>query len=871
MTDGRRWWIRRLLALYPEEFRKSHGQELLDHVAESEFGLVPLTWNLAANAVRLRLEEGRERRRPSLPPLDGLRQDARDAFRSLKVRPAWTAVFLTTLALGIGANAAIFTVLNWVMLRPLAYSEPDRVVRVWWRGPPNSCNQRILALFKDRAKSFAGLSGFSGWGFTLTGQGEPEALSGAVVSTDHFDVLAVAPLIGRTFTAEESEPGRSDVCVLGEGLWNRRFGADESILGKRIDLAGAGRRGCTVIGVVPEAQTALTAFGPFEAFLPLERPADLENDDSWFLSVVGRLAPGATLEKANAEVRELSRLVKETMYPRTSEETIRLAHVEKLEDAIIGPRVKGELLLLAAAVGMVLLLACGNLSTLLIARYGEREREISVRSALGAGRSRVLRQLSAESLLLGLLGGSLGILLASTAIRLFSALLPADIPRTEGLSVDGKVLAFTLLISLASAVLFGLPPALRASIGGRVLALRAGATAPARHRLHGSLVAFQVASCLVLLVAAGLSIQGFRELSLVDPGFEPEPVLVASVSTPDGGYPQDAQKSRLFEAILEKVSSIPGVLHAGAIHILPLDSSNWDFPLYPEGRTIGPTDTPPHANFRVVSGDYFRAMGIPLLQGRQLESTDRKEAVPVAVVNRAFAQEIWPGESALGKKVRLLSPDGQELEIVGVVGDVRQHGLASEPRAEIYRPLAQWTVGRNVLVVQAAGDPASLAASLRQAVWSIDPNLPIAGLSPMNAILSQSIASSRFVTLLLGGFAVLALALAAVGVYGVASSIAGSRRREIGIRMALGSSSTSVLAGVVARGMGPVLPGLAVGLLASAAGSRLLASVVPKTPSLDAPVLLLVAAFLAGVALLACYLPARKASRLDPLAALRLD
>ncbi|HEY7820101.1 MAG TPA: ABC transporter permease, partial [Vicinamibacteria bacterium] len=506
-----------------------------------------------------------------------------------------------------------------------------------------------------------------------------------------------------------------------------------------------------------DAQSWLNAFGPAEAFLPLVRPDDLENDDSWFLSVVGRLAPGATLEQANAEVRELSRVVKETMYPRTSEEAIRLARVEKLQDAVVGPEVRGKLLLLAAAVGMVLLLACGNLSTLLIARYGERERELSVRCALGAARSRVLRQLWAESLLLGLWGGGLGALLASIGIRFFGALLPADIPRTEGLSADGRVLAFALLVSLASAVIFGLPPALRASMGGQVLALRAGATAPARHRLHGSLVAFQIASCLVLLTAAGLSIQGFLELSHVDPGFEPEAVLVASVSTPDGAYPEDAQKSRLFEAIVEKLSAIPGVVRAGTIHILPLDSSNWNFPLYPEGRTIGPTETPPVANFRVVSGDYFRAMGIPLFQGRQLTSADRRETAPVAVVNRTLAETIWPGENALGKKVRLLASDGQELEIVGVVGDVRQHGLDSEPRAEIYRPLAQWTLGRNVVVLQTAGDPSSLAESVRQAIWSIDPNLPIGDLSPMNAIVSGSIASSRFVVLLLGGFAVLAL------------------------------------------------------------------------------------------------------------------
>jgi predicted permease len=425
-------------------------------------------------------------------------------------------------------ETAIFSVVNWVVLRPLAFADPDDVVRVWWR--PDSFNQRILVFFQERARSFSGLSGYSGWGFTLVGDGEPEELSGAVVSTNHFSVLGVRPLLGRGFAPEEGEPGRAEVCVLSEGLWRRRFGADGGILGRRIRLAGAGRSSCTVVGVVSDAEATLDAFGPRQAFLPLERAADLEKDESWFLSVVARLKPGVSLEAANAEIKELSRFVRESMYPRTSAEDVLSARVERLQDAIVGTEIRGQLLLLSVAVALVLLSACFNLSALLLARYGEREREMAVRSALGARRGRVLRQLLTESAVLGLAGGAVGSGVAAAASHSLASLLPPELPRTEGLAADFRVLLFALGLSVVAAVAFGLLPSLRASAKTGTLALRRSATSggPNRQRLHRALVAFEIACCLVLLTAAGLVLDSFLRLSRTDPGFDAESALVAA-------------------------------------------------------------------------------------------------------------------------------------------------------------------------------------------------------------------------------------------------------------------------------------------------------------------------------------------------------
>ncbi|HEY7820483.1 MAG TPA: ABC transporter permease [Vicinamibacteria bacterium] len=872
----RRVWIRLLLKLYPSSFRKKHGDELLEMYSRLDTGLLGSTSDLVENAVHVWLEHAVEGRGGGAPRrksafLDGLSRDVTSSLRALRNRPLFSAVFLAVLALGVGANTAIFSVVNWVVLRPLAFTEPDRVVRVYWT--PDSFNQRILEFFRERGSSFSGLSGFSGWAFTLVGEGEPEELSGAVVSTNLFEVLGVGPLLGRTFAFDEGEPGRGEVCILSEGLWRRRFGADRGTLGRRIQLAGAGRTSCTVVGIVTDAQSTIDAFGPREAFLPLERPADLEQDNSWFLSVVGRLKPGVSAEAASAEAKELSRLVRETMYPRTAEEKILHARVERLQDAIVGRDVRGQLGVLSFSIALVLVSACLNLSSLLLARFGEREQEMAVRSALGAGRGRVVRQLLAESLVLGLAGGALGAALAVGSTRFLTSLLPPELPRIEGLAIDGSVLLFAFALSVAAALAFGLLPSLRASAKLDMLLIRGGAStgAPSLQRLNRGLVAFEIASSVILLTAASLSVESFLRLSGTDPGFDAERALVAAVTVPDGAHDDAEQKRQLFRSLEAKLSAIPGVEEVGAIHILPLDSSNWNFPFYPEGTDYGPNETPPRANFRVVSPGYFRAMGIPLLEGRELADADREGSAPVGMVNESFARAFFPGESAVGKTIRLFNPDGEPFEIVGISGDVRQHGLAVPPSPEMYRPFEQWSVGRYEILLRTWLPPASLNAAVRRAVATVDPNLPIVRLSPMSGIVAASLAASRFVALLLGAFAALALFLAVVGVFGIAASIAGARKREIGIRMALGSSSTSVVRRMMASGMAPVLPGLLAGLVGSQAVSRLLLSYVPNLRPPSFAALAATSGFLAAAALLAAYLPARKSSRLDPVAVLRLD
>jgi predicted permease len=876
----RRLFVRALLRLYPREFRSAHALELEELHSEMRLGILRLTWDLAVNAVRVRLDEMRDaksllprrRRRPAV--LDGLASDFAASVRAFRRRPAFTALVVATLALGIGANVAIFTVLHWVVLRPLPYPGADELVRVWWRR--DSFNQRIIALYRERARAFEDLAAFSGWSFTLRGEGEPEELSGAVVSTNFFSVLGVSPILGRGFMDEEGEPGRSDVCIVSRGLWTRRFGGDERILGRRIELTGAGRDGCTVVGVVTDAETIIDGSGPRQAFLPLERAADLEKDNSWFLSAVARLSRGASLESANVEAAALAQFVRREMYPRTSEDEVKAARVETLRDAMVGGEWRAELLLLSTAAGMVLLVACSNLATLLLAQSSERERELAVRSALGAGRGRVLRQLLSESLALGLAGGLAGTVLAALAVSFSASKLPADLPRTEGLAQsawDGSVLLFAFAASVVATLLFAVLPALRASKRGVVArSLRAGATAGGRerHRLDRWIATAEVASSLVLLTAAGLVLDGFLRLVRVDPGFDAERVLVAGVQAPETSY-SDARKRQLFAGLRERIASIAGVEHVGSIHLLPFDPGNWDFPFYPQGLVLGLSDTPPRANFRIVTPGYFRAMGIPLLEGRDLSEADRSDGAPIGLVNQRLAREIWPNESAVGKEVRIFGPTGPVFTVVGVVGEIRQHGLAIEPAPEMYRPLEQWTLGRNYVMVRTSRDPESLVSEVRDAIGSVDSGVPIVRLSPMTEVIAGSVAATRITAALVTAFALLALGLAAVGIYGVAASAAAARVREIGIRMAFGASAASVLGRALRQGMAPVASGVALGLVGILAASETLTSILPATapprPAILAPVVL----FLALVAFAACYFPARRASRTDPVTALRQE
>ena len=865
------WWVRVLLLFYPRRFRERHERDLLEAYRDAHLGSGAFAWDLVKNGIAVRGDRIGKRAvlpAPTRPAFfETLWQDVRFGVRSLVNKPAFAALALLTLTLGIGANTAIFSVVNWVVLRPLPYQDSDALVRVWWR--PGSFNQRIVARFQE-AESFESLSAYTGWAFTLAGEGEPEELSGVQVTTNHFGVLGVEPALGRGFVPEDSEPGRSDVVILSYGLWQRRYGGDASVLGRRIELSGAGRTACTVVGVLAASHTPVNPELSWQVWVPLERAADLDNDESWFLSVVARLAPGVPLERATAEVKTLARQVKQDWYPRTAEDEIAHARVEGLLDTVVGQSVRAQLWLLLGAVGIVLLVVCSNVASLLLARGTDREREFAMRAALGAGRRRLFRQLMTEHLVLGLIGGMLGAVAAVAIVASLRAHLPNELPRTDGLSVDARVLAFAALLALTSALVFGFAPALRST--GRNVAglLRAGgARVFRRQRLQRILVVGEIGASVVLVVLAGLLVKSFGNLSRVDPGFEPELVFVLGVYAPDARYPEPAQRRRFFRELMPRLATIPGVDAVGSIQMLPRGIGSWDFPYYPEGRIIGPGEAPPAANFRVVSPGYFRSMGIPLLKGRTLREQDRNDAPPVGVINERLADETWPGEDPVGKEIHIFSAEGPAFTVVGVVGDVRQHGLDTDALAEMYRPLEQWTLARNFVTLRTELASESLAKTSRDVVWSMDPNVPVVALGPMQDVVSRSVATTRFVTMLLAVFAGIALFLTAVGVYGVTSYIVSQRTYEIGLRMALGARRSNVLRRAVSQGMHPVVAGMALGLACALVASKWVERFLFEVRATDPATFAGVIVFFGAVALAACYLPACRASRVDPMAALR--
>ena len=866
-------FIRLLLRFYPQRFREMLERDLLDTYRDAQMSVLAVAWDLTKNAFAIRFDRFRRTRdetpRAPIPFLETLWRDVRFGVRSLVKKPTFAFLTLVTLMLGVGANTAIFTVVNWVVLRPLPYAEPDALVRVWWR--PGSFNQRIVERLEE-VSTFAEVSAFAGWAFSLTGEGEPQEIHGAQVTTNHFAVLGIEPHIGRAFVPEESQPGRSDVVVISHGLWQRRYGGDDEVLGRRVELSGAGRNAYTIVGVLPASHAAVDPAGRWEVWVPLERAADMATDDSWFLSVVARLEPKISLTRASAEVKALARRVKEDWYPRTSEEEIAQARVERLIDVAVGRGVRARLWLLLGAVGIVLLVVCSNVANLLFARGTDRARELAIRTALGAGRRRLFRQLMTEHGVLGLLGGALGVAVAFSAVSLLARHLPSELPRTDGLAVDARVVVFSAVVALGATLLFGLVPALRATGPDLPATLRSGgARISGRQQLQRLLVAGEVGASVVLVLLAGLVIKSFWKLNQIDPGFEPERVFVLSVYAPDARYSEPEERRQFFRELMPRLASIPGVEAAGSIHILPMSVGSWDFPYYPEGRVIGEGEAPPAASFRVVAPGYFRSMAIPLIAGRPLAESDRDGVANVGLVNESFAKEAWPEGDPIGKEINVFSAGGPGFTVVGVVADVRQHALDIDARPEMYRPLDQWTLGRNFVTLRTALAPESLAKPAREVVRELDPNVPVVAMGSMASLVARSVATNRFVTTLLAVFAGLTLFLAAVGVYGVTSYIVSQRTHEIGLSMALGAGRSLVLRQAMRHGMQPVVIGMGLGvgcaLLASSWVERLLFGVGSADPSTFAAVVL----FLGSVALAACYIPARRASRIDLMTALRVD
>ena len=810
--------------------------------------------------------------------MSSLLQNIRLAVRSLRKSPALTASVVLTLALCIGATTAIFSVVHAVLFRPLPFADPDRIllVRTTWKDMPSSFSVGNWADVHRQATTFEHLVPAHGESFNLAGADTPQNVDGARVGADYFAMLGVAPALGRSFLAEEAAVGRAGVVLLSDGLWRRRFGGDPAVVGSEVRLDG---RPHTVIGVMPAAMD-YTLFDE-ELWVPAAfTPAQLAMHDEHYLTVLGRLRPGVAMARAEEELRSLGRWL-QTTYPGDNRD--RAIVMAPLMEELVGDY-RPRLFVLLGAVGFVLLIACANIANLLLARGAARSRDTAIRVAIGAGRGHLVRQALTESLVLAAVGGTLGILAGYWGVGLLTALGPEDVPRLSGARLDGPVLAFALALTVTSGLVFGLAPALRTAARLPHEALkeggRTGSRAGSRDRLRNALVVSEIALALVLLTGAGLLIRSGIALNGVDPGFEPSGVVAGRISLPAVAYETPERVTRAFERVQESLAAVPGVSSAALVSAAPLEdgSSNG---LVPEGR---PLDISSSINslMRLVTPDYFETMRIAVVRGRTFTAEDRRGAPLVMVINEALAREAFPGQDPVGKRIACCEggPDGSPnwKEVVGVVRDVRALGLDEEPMPEFYLPMVQapaaawnWTDRTMTVVARAGEDAVPLMAPLRRAVAEVDPAVPLYDLGTMQGRLMDSMAQSRFSTMLLTVFGALALALAAIGVYGVISYGVAQRTHEIGIRMALGARHADVLAMVVRHGAVLAGIGLVIGLGGALLLSRLVSSLLFRVSPTDPPTFATGMVVLTAVAVLAAAIPARRAARTDPMVALRND
>jgi putative ABC transport system permease protein len=821
----------------------------------------------AMHGLDQRKEECRDMRRVRL--IEDLWQDFRFGLRSLLKRPGFTAIALLALALGIGANTAIFSLVNAVILQPLPYRDPDRLISVYGtrnRSTQGSVGPTDFLDYRSQNKTFEqfAASGSMMLPMNLTGSGEPERLNASIITGNYFDTFGVRPALGRGFSLENEKTGQDHVTVLSHAFWQTRFGGDPNIVNKTINLDG---KAYEVLGVMP-AEVVLPQ--PAQLWVPINFDADPEMKmrNARFLRGIGRLKEGVTLDQAQTDT-DLIAAQLEQQYPDSNTGwSLRLI---PLREILVGGS-RTMLFILFGAVGFVLLIACANVANLLLVRAAARQKEIAMRTALGASRLRIIRQMITESLLLAIFGGALGALLAVAGVKLLVSLGEDNIPRTANVKIDATVLAFTLLISLATGLLFGLAPAIRTMKENLVDALkdgiRGGSEATVKNRTRSLLVVFESAIAVMLLIAAGLLIRSLVALQNVDPGFDPNNVLTLRVDLPRQKYNTPEKASNFFEQLETRVAGLPGVEAVGLITDLPLSGEARDMPYRVEGRPA--TSDIAFVDFRRVNKNYFSAMRIPLRRGRNFTEQEVRQSDKAIVVSQAFVDSVFPNEEALGKRLIIWSGIRNEpYEIIGIVGDTRYQSLQGEPSATMYVPTRELLFVN--LVIRTQGDPLSLVGGVRKEVNALDPDQPIAAIRPMTEWVAMSAAGARYRTTLLGLFALLAMILAATGIYGVMSYSVAQRTQEIGVRMALGARPLDVLKLVVRQGMMLALIGVIVGLAGALALTRVMSSLLFGVTERDPITFVAVAALLIVVAFISCFVPAHRATRVDPLIALRYE
>lgn len=872
--------------MHRDEVEQELSDELQDHLEQKtrEYIGAGLTSEEARSralrefgGVEQSKESCREARRVRV--IETLWQDVRFALRILRKSPGFTTTVILTLGLGIGANAAIFSAVYAVLLKPLPYPQADRLVMVYedvhlpnYQNDRNEPSPGNFSSWKNQNTVFETMAAYRNRSWNLTGSGEPVRVEGEMVSGDFFTALRTSAELGRVFTADDDRPGNAHVLVMSDGFWKAQFGSDQEIVGKKILLDGESYE---VVGVLPPRFHFPDPDD--QLWVPLALPAsELANFGSHYLNIFARLNAGVSLLQANKNLNLIARQITE-LHPDSN--TGQTVNVLPLQEVLVGS-VRPALLVLLGAVGLTLLIVCANVASLLLARASVRQREMAVRLALGAGRLRILAQLLTESLVLALFGCALGLLLARAGINILKILGAAQLPRADELTINGAVYAFAVTIAISSALVFGVIAAWQARRENVYDTLKAGARESAggsRLRMRGMLVVTETALGVIVVIGAGLLLRSFLLIQQAPLGFEPQDVLTFRVIPRGERYSQLSQRATFYRQAVERIEALPGVNSAAGVSFIPLTFARGSKGFTIEGRAPSARGQIPMAGYDVVTPEYFSTMQIPVREGREFSWSDSSGGQPVVIINKAMADRYFPGADPLGQRIRQGGPSDTEypwLTIAGVVGDVREFDPLTSPRPTMYFPATQFPDAGGVLrdwVVKTKGTPDAVAASIPAAIWDVDRDLPVTRIKTMETVRSQAVTSQRLNLMLFISFAILALLLATIGIYGVTSYGVAQRTREIGIRVALGARGSEVVRLAVAQGLGAATCGLLLGLVAASGLARLMRSMIYGVGTGDPVTYLCVALLLALVAVVACYLPARRATRVDPVVALRYE